>query len=213
MRSKIVFYILRPLELYQNHESMKICFATQNQHKAREVAALLGDSFKLVNLEDLGHTKPLEETHDTLEENALEKAQFVFEKYQIPCFADDSGLEVEALDMAPGVHTAYYAGPQRSAEANNNLLLKNLEGKTNRNAQFRTVIAFVAPNVEQLFEGVIQGMITEKPEGNNNFGYDPVFIPGGYDQTYANMSLEEKNKVSSRATAFQKFIAFLKNNY
>lgn len=189
---------------------MTLCFATNNQHKLEEVRAALGSDFRLLSLAEIGCQVELPETGSTLEENALQKAQFVFDHFNIPCFADDTGLEVRALLGAPGVDSAHYAGPQRSAIHNINLLLKNMEGKPNREAQFKTIMAWVEPHYHTLFEGVVSGNILSAPRGNGGFGYDPVFVPDGFDKTFAEMVMEEKNSISHRARALEKLLVFLK---
>ena len=192
---------------------MKICFATHNLNKLQEVRKLLGKDFELVSLEEMGQKTPLPETKDTLEGNAFDKAAYVFSNYQIPCFADDTGLEVEALNKAPGVYSARYAGPQKDAEDNKALLLAHLAGITNRRAQFRTVIAFMSSTTKQQFEGIVKGHIVEQPSGKQGFGYDAIFVPDGYTKTFAEMSLKEKNTISHRAIAFKKLLDFLKTNF
>jgi XTP/dITP diphosphohydrolase len=188
---------------------MKICFATQNQNKLKEVKQILGSRFILLGLSDLGHHTELEETGNTFEANSLQKALFVWEKYQIPCFADDSGLEVQALGGLPGVNSAFYAGEQKNYAANNALLLKNLEGKIDRTAQFRTCITLLIKGKDQQFNGIVRGKILTTQRGTNGFGYDPLFVPEGYEKTFAEMDSAEKNKISHRALAMQKLIDFL----
>jgi XTP/dITP diphosphohydrolase len=190
---------------------MTICFATNNQHKLEEVRAALGSDFRLLSLKEIGCHQELPETGATLEANALQKAQFVFDHFKIPCFADDTGLETLALNGAPGVDSAHYAGPQRSATDNISLLLKNMAGKTNRQAQFKTIMAWVAPNQHILFDGVVAGKILTQPRGNGGFGYDPVFLPDGFDKTFAEMNMAEKNSISHRARALEKLLVFLKS--
>jgi XTP/dITP diphosphohydrolase len=190
---------------------IKICFATNNAHKLEEVQALVANQIDIISLADINCIEELPETTDTIEGNALQKAEFVFEKYHIPCFADDSGLEVHALAGAPGVHSAYYAGPQRSHNDNIHLLLKNLEGQTNRQAQFKTVIALIGFGQPHLFEGIVRGNIIITPRGSGGFGYDPVFVPEGYDKTFAEMTLQEKNTLSHRSKAVAALVAYLKN--
>lgn len=188
---------------------IKLCFATNNSHKLEEVKQAI-KNFQIVSLNDINCFEELPETRDTLEGNSLQKAEFVFEKYKVPCFADDTGLEVEALDNAPGVYSAHYAGPQRSAEDNITLLLKSLHGKANRRARFRTVISLVGLQPEPLlFEGVIIGEITKDRKGSSGFGYDPVFRPEGLTKTFAEMTLAEKNQLSHRALAVRKLEAYL----
>jgi XTP/dITP diphosphohydrolase len=190
---------------------MTICFATNNQHKLEEVRAALGSDFCLLGLKEIGCHQELPETGKTLEANALQKAQFVFDHFKIPCFADDTGLETQALNGAPGVDSAHYAGPQRSATDNISLLLKNMEGKTNRQAQFKTIMAWVEANHYTLFEGKVPGKILTQLRGNGGFGYDPVFLPDGFDKTFAEMNMAEKNSISHRARALEKLLVFLKS--
>ena len=188
---------------------MKLCFATDNSHKLEEVRHAI-KNFQIVSLEEIKCFEELPETRDTLEGNSLQKAEFVFNKYKFLCFADDTGLEVEALNNAPGVYSARYAGPQRNSDDNIDLLLKNLQGKENRRARFRTVISLVGFEPTPLFfEGIIDGSITLDKRGSSGFGYDPVFLPEGYAKTFAEMSLVEKNKLSHRAQAVKKLEAYL----
>ena len=187
----------------------KLCFATNNAHKLEEIQAILGDSFELISLAETGCKEELPETGNTLEANSLQKAQYLCENYHINCFADDSGLEVQALNGEPGVDSAHYAGLQRSHADNVNLLLKNLVGKTNRSAKFRTVITLIQNGEITQFEGNIKGLIINESRGTEGFGYDPIFVPEGYETTFAEMSLEEKGKISHRARAFEKLVAFL----
>ncbi|MCU0439700.1 MAG: non-canonical purine NTP diphosphatase [Raineya sp.] len=191
---------------------MKICFATNNTNKIYEVQNLLGDSVELVSLESIGCFEELPETQDTIPANSAQKAQYVWQHFGVPCFADDSGLEVEALNGAPGVHSAYYGGLPRNNDNNIALLLSNLESHTNRNAQFRTCITLVTKHGEWQFEGTIQGTILSDKRGEKGFGYDPVFMPQGYDKTFAEMEIEQKNTISHRAIAVKKFIEFLQKN-
>ena len=193
---------------------MKIVFATNNQHKLQEVRQILGDAFEVVGLKDIGCTEDIPETADTLEGNALQKSRYVHEHYVYDCFADDTGLEVEALGGAPGVHTARYAelfgeGETHNSDANMNLLLKNLANKSNRNARFRTVIAFIYQGQEYLFEGICPGTILSERRGTEGFGYDPIFQPEGYDHCFAEMAAEQKNAISHRGRATQKLAEFL----
>lgn len=189
-----------------------LVFATNNPHKAQEVEQILDGQFQVKTLRDIGCQEDIEETADTLEGNALIKARHVREHYGLDCFSEDTGLEVTALGGAPGVHTARYAGPSRDAVENYSLLLKNLEGKADRSAQFRTVIALTVNGVEHLFEGICPGRIAESPSGTGGFGYDPVFIPDGYEQTFAELGEEVKNRISHRALATEKLRAFLLHN-
>jgi XTP/dITP diphosphohydrolase len=187
----------------------EIVFATHNQNKIKEIQAQLIESYKLIGLTALGIHEDIPETADTFEGNALLKAQYVWENCKLSCFADDSGLEVEALGGAPGVYSARYAGLQKSDNDNINLLLQNLGDSPNLNAQFHTVIALILNGEAHYFEGIIKGKITKERRGNNGFGYDPIFIPDGYDCTFAEMNLAEKNTISHRAQAVRKLIHFL----
>ncbi len=190
---------------------MKIIFATNNAHKLSEVASVLGDVFQLVTPRQCGVEEDIPETCETLEGNALQKARYLRDKTGLDCFADDTGLEVEALGGAPGVRSARYATDGHDFEANNRLLLKNLEGESNRKARFRTVIALLEGDEEYLFEGVVEGEIAESHSGSEGFGYDPIFYPEGSDRTFAEMSLEEKGEISHRGRAVKKLVEFLKN--
>lgn len=189
---------------------MTLCFATNNANKLAEIAALLGDQFTLKTLQDIGCLEEIPETQDTIPGNSHQKAEHVWAHYRVNCFADDSGLEVDALDGAPGVHSAYYGGHPRSYERNLNLLLTNLKDQTNRRARFRTVITLVIDGQYQSFEGVTEGQILTEPRGNGGFGYDPIFQPDGHDRTFAEMSMEEKGDISHRGKAFAKLVTFLK---
>lgn len=187
----------------------KLCFATNNTHKVEEVQAVLGNRFELSTLKQIACNEELPETGNTLEANSLQKASYLFDNYQVDCFADDTGLEVTALQGEPGVYSARYAGEQRSHSDNINLLLKNLSGKTDRSAQFRTVITLIIDGKVEQFEGIVKGEIIETIRGNEGFGYDPIFIPEGFDRTFAEMTMEEKGKISHRGRAFEKLITFL----
>lgn len=189
---------------------MKICFATNNKKKIEEVMAALGHGFTIVSLEEIGCHEELPETGDTLDHNAFQKARYVFDHYGVDCFADDTGLEVEALDGAPGVYSGRYAGEPRSDERNIEKLLQEMHGITNRKARFRTVIALIQGGKEYAFEGVADGEIIKEKTGSGGFGYDPVFKPTGYDKTFAELSMEEKNQISHRGKAVQALIKFLK---
>jgi len=190
---------------------IKLCFATNNSHKLEEVRQVI-KHFQIVSLEEINCFEELPETRDTLEGNSLQKAEYVLDKYKVPCFADDTGLEVEALNNAPGVYSARYAGSQRNADDNINLLLKNLHGKSNRDARFRTVISLVGLHPSPvLFEGIISGSIILDRRGSSGFGYDPIFLPEGYSKTFAEMSMDEKNDLSHRARAVKKLDAYLAN--
>lgn len=187
----------------------KFVFATNNAHKLKEVTAILGNKIELLSMKDINCHADIPETADTLEGNALLKARYIFENYQLDCFADDTGLEVEALNGAPGVYSARYAGDAHNSEANMKKLLQDMEGIENRKAQFRTVFALIINGKEHLFEGIVKGEITKHRHGTSGFGYDPVFIPEGYTQTYAEMGNELKNKISHRALATNKLCNFL----
>ena len=188
---------------------MKLVFATQNENKAQEIQSLLPEYFKILTLKDIKCFDDIEETADTLEGNSLIKASFISETYNLNCFADDTGLEIESLDFRPGVHSARYAGPDKSADANIDKVLSELEGKTKRNAQFRTIITLILNSSTFTFEGIVHGEIISEKRGENGFGYDPIFIPEGALKTFAEMTLTEKNQYSHRARAFQKMIVFL----
>ena len=187
----------------------KFVSATNNAHKLEEVTAILGDKIELLSMKDIHCHADIPETADTLEGNALLKARYIFENYNMDCFADDTGLEVEALNGAPGVYSARYAGDAHNSEANMRKLLQDMEGIENRKAQFRTVFALIINGKEHLFEGIVKGEITKHRCGSSGFGYDPVFIPEGYTQTYAEMGNTLKNKISHRALATNKLCNFL----
>ena len=188
---------------------MKIIFATNNRHKLEEVGAVLGPSFRLVTPQEAGVTEDIPEDRDTLEGNASQKAHYIFDRTGENCFADDTGLEVEALGSAPGVYSARYAGEAKDSEANIDLLLKNLQGESNRHARFRTVISLIIDGKEHLFEGIVGGRIIDGRRGTKGFGYDPVFIPDGFEKTFAEMEGDEKNGISHRGRAVEKMAAFL----
>lgn len=187
----------------------KIVFATNNQHKLDEVKKITEGLTEIVSLSEINCFDDIPETADTLEGNALQKARYVKEKFGFDCFADDTGLEVEALDNAPGVYSARYAGPDHNSESNMKLLLKNMEGVTNRNARFRTVIALLMDGKEYLFDGIVEGVIIHEKRGNSGFGYDPVFVPNGYNETFAQLGSDIKNNISHRAKAVLKLHDFL----
>ena len=190
---------------------MKLVFATNNKNKILEVQQMLPESIKIISLESIGCFEEIPETADTIEENAIMKANYVTQKYGYDCFADDTGLEVESLNGEPGVLSARYAGEQRNSDDNMNKLLEALANKTNRNAQFKTVIALNLKEKQYLFTGIARGEITMEKTGNQGFGYDPIFKPEGYNATFAQLSLEEKGKISHRGKATGQLIAFLKN--
>ncbi|MGP1536111.1 non-canonical purine NTP diphosphatase [Bacteroides heparinolyticus] len=187
----------------------KFVFATNNTHKLEEVSAILGKKIELLSMKDIDCNVDIPETADTLEGNALIKARYIFENYHLDCFADDTGLEVEALNGAPGVYSARYAGDEHDSEANMKKLLKEMENVENRRARFRTVFALIINGKEHLFEGIVKGEIIKNRKGTSGFGYDPVFVPEGYSQTFAEMGNELKNKISHRAMATQKLCHFL----
>ncbi len=189
---------------------MKLVFATNNQHKLDEVRKISAQhNIEIVSLAEINCHDDIPETADTLDGNALQKAQYIREKFGLDCFADDTGLEVEVLNNAPGVYSARYAGPGHDSEANMKKLLKEMEGKENRKARFRTVIALLLDGETHLFEGIVEGSITTEKKGEKGFGYDPVFVPQGYDKTFAELGNDVKNKISHRARAVEQLEAFL----
>ncbi len=190
---------------------MKLIFATQNENKIKEIESGLTGNFEILNLKAFGFTDEIPENAATLEGNALEKARFIFHRFKLNTISDDTGLEVESLNGEPGIYSARYAGGSKSAEDNMDKLLANLQGKENRKARFRTVIALIIDGKEILFEGIAKGKITQQRSGTLGFGYDPIFKPDGYDITFAEMSMEEKNKISHRALALRKLIKYLNN--
>lgn len=192
---------------------MDICFATNNRNKLNEVREILGVKFRVLSLADIGCNEDLPEEQATLEGNSHQKADFVLKKYKISCFADDTGLEVYALDGEPGVNSARYAGPDKNDEDNVKLLLKRLEGKENKQAQFRTVITLVTPKIVKQFEGIIKGRITTEKRGSLGFGYDSIFIPEKKDVTFAEMSSVEKNRISHRSIAVNKLADYLNTKF
>ncbi len=188
---------------------MKLVFASNNQNKIAEIKQMLPKSIELLSLDEIGCTEDIPETADTIEGNAILKANYVTEKYGYSCFADDTGLEVEALDGAPGVFSARYAGQQKNADDNMDKLLDNLKDKTNRKAQFKTIIALNINDEQHLFEGIIKGEIISEKRGTKGFGYDPIFVPEGFSTTFAEMEMNEKAKLSHRGIATRKLISFL----
>ena len=200
----------------------RIVFATNNQHKLQEIRDILGSDYEVVSLKEIGCDVDIPETGNTLEENALQKAQYVYDHYHVSCFADDTGLEVEALDGAPGVHSARYAeGTDHDSEANMAKLLRELDGKENRQARFRTVICYIEKqdvcpcgwtSIKKIhqFDGIVNGSIATEKHGTEGFGYDPVFVPEGYDQSFAELGEEIKNGISHRARAVAKLVEYLK---
>ncbi len=189
---------------------MKIVFATGNIHKLIEVRQILGEGFEVISPAEIGLVDDIPEDAPTLEGNALQKARYIYEKTGLSCFADDTGLEVESLDGAPGVHSARYAGEAKDPAANMKLLLANMEGQADRRARFRTVIALIIGGREYLFEGEVRGKITTEPHGHKGFGYDPVFVPSGHKETFAQMDAELKNSMSHRARAVARLAEYLK---
>lgn len=198
---------------------MKIVFATNNAHKLDEIRHILGEKFEVLSLNDINCHDDIPETGTTLEENARQKAEYIYNKYHMNVFADDTGLEVEALGGEPGVYSARYAAiknptaESHDSEANMTTLLKNLEGTENRNARFRTVIAYIHRGRELLFDGIVNGSITTEKRGDKGFGYDPVFIPEGYNQTFAELGTDVKNSISHRARAVMALCEYLKQHH
>lgn len=191
---------------------MKLVFATHNQNKFAEVKKLVPAHIALVSLTDIGCKKEIPETGKTLEANARTKADYVTENFGLPCFADDTGLMVDALNGAPGVYSARYAGNQKNSEDNMKKLLEALQGQTDRNARFATVIALNLNNDQRIFEGMVQGEIIMERQGTGGFGYDPIFRPLGYPQTFAELPLETKNQIGHRGKAIRQFLRFLENS-
>ena len=192
---------------------MKLVFATNNKHKLEEVRAILGNRIEVLSLNDINCHDDIPETADTLEGNALIKARYIYDKFGVDCFADDTGLEVEALDGEPGVYSARYAGEDCNPEANMYKLLQNLTEKNNRNAQFRTVIALIIQGEEKLFNGIVKGTISNEKMGNAGFGYDPIFIPEGFSESFAQMTSDMKNSISHRYRATEELSKYLKQQY
>lgn len=189
---------------------MKLVFATHNSNKAKEIQSLLPDDFQILTLTDINCLDEIPETAETLEGNSLLKAQFINDHFNLNCFADDTGLEIDALNGRPGVYSARYAGKEKSAEANMHLVLSELQNESNRKAQFRTVITLILNDKTYIFEGIVKGEMSTEKRGTEGFGYDPIFIPEGQEKTFAEMTLAEKNQQSHRARAFEKMIEFLK---
>ena len=188
----------------------KLVFATNNAHKLEEIRAILGDKVEILSLNDINCHADIPETADTLQGNAALKAQYIFENYGLDCFADDTGLEVEALNGAPGIYSARYAdGEGHDSEANMKKLLSEMQDKENRKARFRTVICLIEDGKEHFFEGIVNGSIIRERKGGAGFGYDPIFMPDGYSETFAEMGNDEKNKISHRARAVQKLCEYL----
>jgi XTP/dITP diphosphohydrolase len=188
---------------------MKLVFATNNQNKLKELQLLLGEKVELLSLADINCTDEIPEDHDTLEENATQKAEYIYKKYNVNCFADDTGLEISALNGEPGVYSARYAGVDKDAKANMKKVLAKMDGKQDRSSRFRTVISLILDDKEYQFEGIVNGNILEAERGKDGFGYDPIFEPKGYSVSFAEMEMSEKNKISHRGLAVQKLVQFL----
>jgi len=189
---------------------MQIVFASNNKNKIKEIQLLLPSKIQVLSLEDIGCFEEIPETANTIEGNAIQKANYVTKKYGYNCFADDTGLEVVALNGEPGVYSARYAGEQKDSSDNMDKLLDNLRDKSNRSAQFKTVIALNLNGKQTMFTGIVKGKIIHEKKGTNGFGYDPIFVAEGYDKTFAELTLEEKSKISHRGLAVQQMVAFLK---
>ncbi|WP_439181969.1 non-canonical purine NTP diphosphatase [Carboxylicivirga taeanensis] len=192
---------------------MELVFATNNQHKLQEIQALLDSKITLLSLKDIRCEDDIPETGETLEANARQKSEYVYKKFDVNCFADDTGLEIEALNGEPGVYSARYAGTDNDAEANMAKVLQCLDGVANRKARFRTVISLIIDGKEFQFVGVVQGTILKNKQGNEGFGYDPIFRPEGYEQSFAEMDIQLKNEISHRGRAIKKLIDFLREQY
>lgn len=189
----------------------KLVFATNNEHKLKELKQILPSEFELVSLNDIGCFDDIPETGTTLEVNASQKSFYIWDKFSMNCFADDTGLEVEALGNEPGVYSARYAGEDKSAEANLLMVLDKMGNETNRKARFRCVVSLIIDGTEKQFEGVVEGKILTEKHGEAGFGYDPIFMPEGYNQSFAEMSAEEKNQISHRGRAIHKLVDYLKD--
>lgn len=186
-----------------------LLFATSNKNKVLEIKKVLPKEFNIKSLDDIGFCEEVPENENTIEGNAIFKANYIYKKYNLNVFADDTGLEVDSLNGKPGVHSARYAGISKNSTDNINKLLKKLKNKKNRKARFKTIIALILNSKIHTFEGVVEGIITKKPKGENGFGYDPVFIPSGYTKTFGELSIEEKNSISHRSLAMNKLIDFI----
>lgn len=194
-----------------NRGMKEICFATNNRNKLEEIRKQIGDQYKILSLEDIGCQEEIPETQATVAGNSMQKAEYINVRYSVNVFADDTGLEVEVLDGAPGVISSRYAGPDATNEENMDLLLQELEGVENRSARFHTVITLIIDNEMHQFEGIVEGKITQERMGEKGFGYDPIFIPEGHSVTFAQLSIEEKNQISHRGKAVKKMVDFFKN--
>ena len=188
---------------------MKIVFATNNPNKLKEIQSLIPKEIEIISLNEIGYNEDIPETGDTLEANAFQKAHYIKDNFNYDCFADDTGLEIDELNGDPGVYSARYAGPERNANANMNKVLNELKGKKNRKAQFRTAIALILKGEEYLFEGKVEGYISKDKQGNEGFGYDPIFIPENDIRSFAQMSMQEKGAISHRGRAVKKLVAYL----
>ncbi len=187
----------------------EIVFATNNKHKFTEIQRIIGEKFKLLSLQDINCNEDIPETAMTIAENSMQKADYIRNNYNKNCFADDTGLEIEALDGRPGVHSARYAGEGKNMQDNIAKVLSELKGKSNRKARFKTVISLILDDKKYQFEGIVNGKIIDEEKGSEGFGYDPIFVPEGYDITFAEMSADEKNAISHRGRAVQKLVKFL----
>ena len=192
---------------------MQIVFASSNKNKILEIQSILPETIHILSLEDIGCLEEIPETADTIEGNAILKANYVTEKFGLNCFADDTGLEVEALNNEPGVYSARYAGKENNSEANMQKLLKNLENESNKKAQFKTAIALNINGKQFIFEGICKGQILTKKQGEEGFGYDPIFMPDNFNQSFAEMTMKEKARISHRGLAIQELVTFLKNTH
>jgi len=190
---------------------MKIVFATNNPNKLKEIQSLIPKEIEIISLKEIGCNEDIPETGDTLKANAFQKAQYIKDNFNYDCFADDTGLEIDELNGDPGVYSARYAGPERNASANMNKILNKLKGKKNRKAQFRTAIALILKGEEHLFEGKVEGYISKEKQGNEGFGYDPIFIPENNTRSFAQMSMQEKGAISHRGIAVKKLVTYLNN--
>ena len=190
---------------------MKLLFATANSNKAFEIQKIVPEGFEILSLKDINFTEDIPETSSTIEGNALQKTNFIVDRFKIDCFSDDTGLEIEALDGQPGVYSARYAGDEKDPEKNMNLVLEKMKNVHNRNARFKSVIALYFNGTTHLFEGIVNGVIRHERSGQEGFGYDPIFEPTETGKTFAEMSIEEKNKISHRGRAFEKMVQFLKS--
>ena len=188
---------------------MDLVFATNNQHKIKEIKSLIGKDINILSLKDIGFEGDIPETNPTIEGNASQKSFFIYDKYKINCFADDTGLEIKSLNGRPGVYSARYAGDECDFKKNMNRVLDELKGKDDRSARFRTIISLIINGEEKAFEGIVNGKILNRKKGKDGFGYDPIFLPDGYDLSFAEMSLDEKNKISHRARATKRLVEYL----